>query len=105
MILLVVLSVLAVWRITYMLQTEDGPRGIFRRLQAWAASKPDNIGGINNGFYCFYCLSIWVSIPFALLLTNEYFGQLKQLVYIVLVTSALSTGAIFINILHDKISN
>ena len=54
------LSALAVWRITHLLQAEDGPWDWlvrFRRL-------------VGNGFWgglldCFYCLSLWVSAPLA----------------------------------------
>ncbi len=51
---------LAVWRITHLLSSEDGPwRLVFRFRQklrgtAWAEL-----------FNCFYCLSVWVAAPFA----------------------------------------
>lgn len=54
------LGVLSVWRITHLLQAEDGPWNLlvkFRRL-------------FGNGMLgalldCFYCLSLWVSLPFS----------------------------------------
>ena len=57
-----ILMGLSVWRITHLLSNEDGPFDIiikFRKL-------------FGHGFFgalldCFYCLSIWVSIPFAIL--------------------------------------
>src|SRR5688500_16170260 len=57
------LGVLAVWRLTHLLHAEDGPWHLFARLR-WAAG---------NGFWgqlldCFLCLSLWVSLPAALLL-------------------------------------
>lgn len=64
--LLVILSMLAVWRATRLLQEENGPWGIFARLQAWVATKPDKVGGLYEGFNCFWCLSMWLTIPFAL---------------------------------------
>ena len=57
-----VLATLGVWRVTHLFQAEDGPADIFVRLRRWAG----------NGFWgklldCFYCLSVWVAVPFAYL--------------------------------------
>ena len=55
-----VLGVLSVWRITHLFQAEDGPWNLlvkFRRLFG------DGIVG--SLLDCFYCLSLWVAIPFA----------------------------------------
>lgn len=54
------LGALAVWRITHLLNAEDGPREIFVRLRRLAG----------DGFWgdlldCFYCLSLWIAVPFA----------------------------------------
>lgn len=94
-IFLTLMSMLAVWRATRMLQEEDGPFGIFARLQAWVASKPDKVGGINEGFYCFYCLSVWISILPAIWLATSipaffvfWFG--------------ISAGAIFLYNISEK---
>jgi len=62
-----ILCTLAIWRITHMITREDGPFDIvirFRKL-------------IGHGFFgklldCFYCLSMWVAIPFAFLLCNDW---------------------------------
>lgn len=89
MTLLVLLAMLATWRITNMLQDENGPYGVFARLQAWVARKPDTPGSFSDGFFCFYCLSLYVALPFALLLSfNKYF---------ILYWAAVSTGAIIIH--------
>jgi hypothetical protein len=55
-----ILGVLSVWRVTHFLQAEDGPWDIVVRLRL----------GVGNGFWgklldCFYCLSVWISAPFA----------------------------------------
>ncbi len=55
------LGILGVWRITHLLNAEDGPFDLFVRLRQKAG----------QGFWgtlldCFYCLSLWVAIPFAL---------------------------------------
>src|SRR5450755_2477490 len=51
---------LAVWRVTHLLAAEDGPGGLLSRLRLAAG----------RGFWgslldCFYCLSLWVALPFA----------------------------------------
>src|SRR5260370_41040040 len=55
-----ILGTLAVWRLTYLLQAEDGPWDVVVRLRLAAG----------NGFWgklmdCFYCLSLWISAPVA----------------------------------------
>lgn len=55
------LGALAVWRITHLLNAEDGPWDEVVRSRRAA----------DNGFWagvmdCFYCLSVWVSAPVAL---------------------------------------
>jgi hypothetical protein len=55
-----ILGILSVWRITHLLYGEDGPWDIFVRLRKLAG----------RSFWgklldCFYCLSLWISVPFA----------------------------------------
>ncbi len=57
------LGALCVWRVTHLLSAEDGPGDVLVRLRR-------SVGG---GFWgalldCFYCLSLWTALPFALLL-------------------------------------
>jgi hypothetical protein len=94
--MLVVITVFAIWRVTHMLQDEEGPFGVFSRLQAWAASRPDKVGGINHGYFCFYCLSMWVALIPALVLTE---GMLSFWVY----WFGLSAGAVLVNLIHNKL--
>lgn len=62
-----VLFALAVWRVTYLLAEEDGPGRIFARLRAARG------GGIwKSLFGCFYCLSLWVALPFAFGLSAQW---------------------------------
>ena len=54
------LGALCVWRVTHGLTSEDGPWNSFAKLRR----------AVDGGFWadlldCFYCLSIWVSAPFA----------------------------------------
>jgi hypothetical protein len=55
-----VLGVLAVWRVTHLLQAEEGPWDIFLRLRRATAARM-----IGRALECFYCLSIWVALPLA----------------------------------------
>lgn len=55
-----ILGTLCVWRITHLLNAEDGPWNLLARLRR----------GVGEGFWgglldCFYCLSLWVALPFA----------------------------------------
>jgi hypothetical protein len=55
-----VLGAFAVWRITHLLQAEDGPGDVIVRIRR----------ATGNGFWgrlldCFYCLSIWIAAGFA----------------------------------------
>jgi hypothetical protein len=54
------LGVLCVWRITHLFQAEDGPWDVIVRIRRAAG---DGIAG--QLLDCFYCLSLWVSIPLA----------------------------------------
>jgi hypothetical protein len=61
------LAVLAVWRITHLLAREDGPWDLIVRLR----------GRVGDGFWgglldCFYCLSVWSALPFALWLGDGW---------------------------------
>ncbi len=57
------LGALAVWRITHLLNAEDGPFRLLARLRRLAG-----VGFWGEMLDCFYCLSLWIAVPFALLL-------------------------------------
>lgn len=64
------LAVLAVWRITHLLAREDGPWDLVARLRK----------GLGDRFWgrlldCFYCLSLWIALPFAPLLGTGWPGR------------------------------
>ena len=61
-----VLAVLATWRITHLLASEDGPRGVIARWRARLGRS--FVGGLMD---CFGCLSLWVAIPFAFYVADE----------------------------------
>jgi hypothetical protein len=58
---------LAIWRITHLLSQEDGPFDAvikFRKLFGQ--------GFFGNLLDCFYCLSLWIAVPFAIFLCHEW---------------------------------
>jgi hypothetical protein len=55
-----IIGVLGVWRLTHLLNAEDGPWDILVRFRR-ALDK--TVAG--KAVDCFYCLSLWISIPFA----------------------------------------
>jgi hypothetical protein len=87
------ISTLAIWRLSYLFSHEDGPFDVvikFRKL-------------LGHGFFgslldCFYCLSLWISIPFAVLLTNEWLDG-------IIIWLALSGGACILFKISDKRTN
>lgn len=58
-----ILGVLGVWRISHLLTQENGPGNVLEKLRQFAGS---GFGG--QLMECFYCVSLWVAAPFALLL-------------------------------------
>jgi hypothetical protein len=84
-----IIITLAVWRITHLLQAEDGPWDLVFKLRK----------AMGNSFWgslmdCFYCLSIWVALPFALVQGRAFFD-------IFILWMSLSGGAILL----EKISS
>ena len=78
-----VIAALATWRVTHLLAREDGPFDAIAKLRA-ALGKA---GGVLD---CFYCLSLWVAAPIALLVTTSLSAW-------ILVWLALSGAACLIN--------
>ena len=81
---LFLLSVLCVWRITHLFHAEDGPWDLLARLRRLAGN-----GVLGRMMDCFYCLSLWVSLPVALLVPAT---RLERLLW----WPALSAGAILL---------
>ena len=78
------LGILCVWRITHLLQAEDGPWDIIVRLRRLAGS-----GFWGRLLDCFYFFSLWTAAPLAYLLGDGWTEQL-------ILWPALSAGAILI---------
>ncbi|MEP6900217.1 MAG: DUF1360 domain-containing protein [Actinomycetota bacterium] len=64
---LFLLCLLAVWRICHLLSQEDGPFDLIIKFR-----KLFGQGFFGNLLDCFYCLSMWVSIPFAIWLSSDW---------------------------------
>lgn len=79
-----VLTLLAVWRVTHLLVHEDGPWDVLVRLRSAAGALL-----LDRLVSCFLCTSVWVAVPFALLITVRW----RELVVLV---PALSGGAILL---------
>jgi hypothetical protein len=56
------IAVLACWRVTHLLNAEDGPGEILVRLRRAAGQR--FLGQLLD---CFYCLSLWIAAPLAAL--------------------------------------
>ena len=61
------LTALAVWRMTHLLAEEDGPRDAVAKLRARLGASI--LGRLMD---CFYCLSLWISLPLAAWLNDGW---------------------------------
>lgn len=84
------LGTLFVWRITHLLNAEDGPWDVVVRLRRQAGE-----GFFGQLLDCFYCLSVWIAAPLAILLG-------KKLGERALLWPALSAGAILLERITDR---
>jgi hypothetical protein len=66
MILQLVLAVLATWRVTHLLASEDGPGDIIFRFRRLLGQSP-----AGKFMDCFNCLSLWVAAPMALFVSSQ----------------------------------
>ena len=67
------LSALAVWRLSHLLAEEDGPWDVIVKLRARLGQSV--LGRLMD---CFYCLSLWVSLPLAIWASDGWVGLLVQ---------------------------
>jgi len=58
-----ILGVLGAWRITHLLNQEAGPGEVLAKFRRFLGT-----GSWGQLLDCFYCLSLWVSAPFALVI-------------------------------------
>ena len=78
------LGTLVVWRVSYLLSQEDGPFDIVIKIR-----KLFGQGSLGNLLDCFYCVSLWLSIPFAFFLSGGWIDG-------AIIWLALSGGACFL---------
>jgi hypothetical protein len=64
---LLFLGILATWRLTHLLNAENGPWKIIARVREW---RPEGI--LHELLSCFLCLSVWIAVPFAYLLGDTW---------------------------------
>jgi hypothetical protein len=57
---LLMVAVLATWRLTHLLALEDGPGDIIATVRRWLGN-----GILGKLMDCFYCLSLWIAAPIA----------------------------------------
>ncbi len=62
------LTSLLTWRITHLIALEDGPGDVIVSIRTRAGT-----GFWGSLMDCFYCLSLWVAAPSALLLTRSIY--------------------------------
>lgn len=61
-----VLAVLATWRVTHLLASEDGPADLIVRFRALLGQ-----GIVGKLMDCFNCLSLWIAAPAALFISRR----------------------------------
>ncbi len=81
---LLVAGILATWRLTHLIVAEDGPWNVVARLRRIAGS-----GFIGQMMDCFNCSSLWVALPIAVWLGDDWIVR-------VVFWPALSGGAILL---------
>lgn len=91
-----IIYILAIWRLSSLLVREEGPGDIFGKLRNKAGVKYDTLSrpyGENflaKLLACVYCVSLWISIIFVI--CDKLFRGLTVLLILPL---ALSAGAIY----------
>jgi len=81
---LLVLGILATWRVTHLIVVESGPWDAFGRIRRAAGT-----GVLAELLGCFYCFSLWVAAPLAYWLASTWPHRF-------LLWPALSAGAILL---------
>lgn len=72
MLVRLIVAALATWRVSSLLLYEDGPFNVFMRLREavdWNGLGPTQLRLL---FSCIYCISIWVGLVCAALMSVDY---------------------------------
>ena len=67
-ILWLILAVLAVYRLSHMIVSEDGPLGLNGKIRGVIYDRAPQGGHLQRGFACVLCVSFWLSWLIVLLL-------------------------------------
>lgn len=89
LVLKYIVGVIAVWRLTHLISSEDGP---FDLIFKFRKSLGDSVLG--KLMDCFYCLSIWIGLSMAFFMS----GEAKEILLLTLYYSGSS-------ILLEKLTN
>ena len=84
------LGVLSVWRLTHLLQAEDGPWNLVVRFRLLAGD-----GWLGAALDCFACLSLWIAMPAAACLARGWSHG-------ILLWLACSAGAILLQRVTER---
>ncbi|ATP56739.1 hypothetical protein CPT03_09755 [Pedobacter ginsengisoli] len=90
---LFLISVLSVWRVTHLIQAEDGPFDLIYKLRKLAGKS--FFGSLMD---CFLCLSMWVALPVGIYFGNNWMEK-------ILLTLSFSAASIFLEQIIMKKSN
>ena len=93
--MIVFLTILAVYRLTYFVVRENGPYDFMFKARYYITRRSPEWIDIN----CFDCMSIWVATPFAIFLAWE------QWLWLPVFILALSATAMIINTAVERIDN
>jgi hypothetical protein len=85
-----VVASLVVWRVTHLLQAEDGPWNVVARLRRYVGDS--YFGDLLD---CFYCLSLWIALPFAFIAGSNWKER-------ILLWPAVSGAAILLERFGDR---
>ena len=62
-----VIASLCCWRVTHLFNAEDGPGDVLVHLRRLAGD-----GFFGSLLDCFYCLSLWIAVPFAIVVSRDW---------------------------------
>ena len=68
-----IIASLAIWRLSYAIVKENGPLMVFARLRARLAASQKRSGGLFDLISCIYCISFWIGLVGALIVSDNVF--------------------------------
>lgn len=89
-----IVMTLAVWRLTKIVNEEEGPFEIFKYIRA-SFPTDGKRGWIGRGIYCFWCVSFWFGLAIGLAYSPVPFG--------VIIGLALSALAILFDFIVELV--